>query len=192
MLDAEGKLMVTRRTDPEPITIYMAILATYAASVATVNYVKANYKPLPTKVRARLVKHLAELSDHVRHLRTDLSIIEDIFRNASFPNGQTIRLGNGAHLMPSEFSRYEVASDDVFRRLRAVHKISLKVEREATRLSGLDLAPTTNVLGETYARLEKLLDSQNLTVERAWEELRAIAGGLERAIEELRRQIDAA
>jgi hypothetical protein len=31
-----------RHIDPEPITIYLAIVATYSASVATVNYLKTH------------------------------------------------------------------------------------------------------------------------------------------------------
>ena len=43
---------MTKRVDSEPITIYVAIAATYAASVATANYIKTHYGALPTRVRA--------------------------------------------------------------------------------------------------------------------------------------------
>ncbi len=180
---------MTRRIDPEPITIFMAIMATFSASVAAVNYVKTHHRPLPTKVRAELMSLLAELDDHTKHLRVDLSIIENIFRNASFQREQTIRLGNSGHLTENDFSRYEKVSDNVFRTLRTVHKIALKMERKATRLEGFEMATTTNALGETYTKLDRLLESRNLTLTKAWEELRSIAQGLEQVIDELRNQL---
>ena len=85
-----------RRLDPEPITIYMAIAGTCAATAATVNLIKTHYKPLPSEVRNRLVELLTNLEDHIKRLVADLSIIEDIFRQAKFPKVKTIRLGNGA------------------------------------------------------------------------------------------------
>jgi len=48
------EIMVTdkkRLVDPEPIVMYMAIMATYAASVATHNYVRSHERPLPTNTR---------------------------------------------------------------------------------------------------------------------------------------------
>ena len=181
---------MSRRIDPEPVTIYLAIVATFTASVAAVNYIKTHHKPLPSTVRANVSQSLAELEDHTKHLRADLSIIQDIFSKAKFPNGRTIRLGNGAYLTAAEFSRYMGTSDAVLRRLRDVHKLALKMEREATRLTALQAGPITNILGETYESLDDLMNNRNLTVDNAWEKLRAIADGLEHAIRELRRQLD--
>jgi hypothetical protein len=183
--------MMARRIDPEPISIYMAIMATFAASVAAVNYVKTHHRPLPSKVRSELVSLLAELEDHTKHLRMDLSIIEDIFRDATFQRGPAIALGNGAQLTENEFSRYEDVSDHVFSALRKVHKLSLKIERKATSLDGLEMAQTTNALGETYTKLDQLLQSRELILQRGWKELRSIARGLEQVIDELRSQLGA-
>jgi hypothetical protein len=77
----------------------------------------------------------------------------------------------------------------VFRTLRTIHKISLEIERKATRLEELEMAKTTNVLGETYTKLERLFQSRELILEKAWEELRSIAEGLEQVIYELRNQL---
>jgi hypothetical protein len=167
----------------------MAIAATYAASVATANYIKTHYGALPTRVRAKLVASLTELGDHIKRLRADVRIIADIFRKAKFPKQRTIRLGNGAELTDSEFRRYQRTSDSVIRRLRAVHKLCLKMEREATKLEALDLDSTTNALGEAYTKLERLLESRNLTSEKAWADLDAIAEALEQAIKDLRRRL---
>jgi hypothetical protein len=51
------------------------------------------------------------------------------------------------------------------------------------------MAKTTNVLGETYTKLERLFQSRELILEKAWEELRSIAEGLEQVIYELRNQL---
>lgn len=40
-----------RKIDPEPISIYMALMATLAASVASLNYIKSHRKPLPSRTR---------------------------------------------------------------------------------------------------------------------------------------------
>lgn len=181
---------MTRRIDPEPITIYMAIAATYAASVATVNYLKTHYAALPTQIRAKLVTSLTKLEGHAKGLREDVRVIEGIFKNAKFSAGRKIRLGNGAYLTPKEFSRYERSSDNVIRRLRQVQKLCLKMERDAGKLKTLHTGLITNALGDTYRRLRRLLESRDLTFEKAWKELEAIANGLEKAIEEFRKQLE--
>lgn len=181
--------MVNRRIDPDPITIYMAIVATCAAAVGTVNLMKSHYKPLPTKVRAKLKVSLTTLGDHAKQLRADLSIIEEIFRDARFPIERTIRFGSGAYVTVYEFARYEKVSKGVFRRLGEVHKLSLKMERDAMKLSELKMGQTTNVLGEVYENLDRLMESRNLSPEEAWHSLRTIAEGLEKAIVDLTKQL---
>jgi hypothetical protein len=185
----KGDAMNVRRIDPEPITIYLAIVATFTASVAAANYIKTHYKPLPSAVRAGVSKSLAELEDHVKHLRADLSILKDIFAKAMFPNGRGIRLGNGAYLTADEFSRYMKTSDSVIRRLGDVNKLTLKMEREATKLPNPQDLGITNVLGSAYEELDSLLNSRDLSIDSAWERLRSIADNLETAIDELRKQL---
>jgi hypothetical protein len=185
-----GDFAMARRIDPDPITIYMAIVATYSASVATVNYLKTHYKQLPTKSRAKLVVSLAKLGEHTKGMREDAKTIRGIFQNAKFAAGRKIRLGNGAELTQRDFSRFEKTSDNVLRRLRKVHKLCLKMERETAKLGTLETGQITNVLGETYRRLQRLLESRDLSFEKAWAELDAIAEGLERAIADLRKQLD--
>jgi hypothetical protein len=184
-----GEPVTTKRIDPEPISIFMAAMATYAAAVATVNFVKTHYKPLPTTVRTRLLQALTQLNDHLDRLRADLVIIEDIFRNARFENRGQIRFGNGAQLKPSDFARYEEAADNILGGLRKIHRVSLKMERTATAGGTDALVPTTNSIGATYTRIENLLMSRDLTQEKSWQELHAVADGLEATIKELRRQL---
>jgi hypothetical protein len=186
---SQKKATMTRRIDPEPITIYMAVAATYAAAVATVNFVKTHYPTLPTQVRAGLLRSLARLEMHAKGLRADTEVIRGIFRDAKFARGRTIRFGNNAELTDHAFRQYMKVCDNVLRRLREAHNLSLKMERQATRAKDLQLGPVTNVLGETYAKVERLLDSRNLSFDQAWDELDSIAAGLEDAIRELRGQI---
>ncbi|MBT3015758.1 MAG: hypothetical protein KME63_08450 [Candidatus Thiodiazotropha sp. (ex Clathrolucina costata)] len=181
--------MTIRRIDPEPITIYLAIAATFTATVAAANYVKTHHRPLPTAIRRKLAGSLAELEDHVVRLRADLDILEDIFSKAEFPNGTGIRLGNGAYLTPEDFNRYMKVSSGVIRRLSEVNKLTLKMEKDASRLDYLEEGPVTNMLGQAQERLDELLNSRDLSIESAWEQLRYIADNLDSAIRELRNQI---
>ena len=168
----------------------MALVATYGAAVATVNLAKTHYKPLPTRVRAKLKALLTQLGDHAKHLRADLTSIEEIFRSAHFPKENTIRLGNGAYLMPDEFARYRRVSDNVLRRLRDVHRLSIQIEKVAAKSDTLQIKATTNVLGKVYEDLDQLLESRNLSFEEAWLALRQISDGLEQAIADMNSQLD--
>lgn len=184
---------MTRRIDPEPITIFMTTMAVVSASmtivstsVAIANYIRTHHGSLPTQMRKELVSLLAQLNDHTRHLREDLGIIEDIFRRARFQHGLTIRLGNGAYLEESDYSRFAKVSDRIICTLRIVQKLSLKLERKAAKLDWIEMGPTTNTLGETYQKLERLLGSGELTHQNSWNELRSITQDLERVIDGLR------
>lgn len=181
--------MTIRRIDPEPITIYLAIAATFTATVAAANYVKTHHRPLPTAIRRKLAGSLAELEDHVVRLRADLDILQDIFSKAEFPNGTRIRLGNGAYLTPEDFNRYMKVSGGVIRRLSEVNKLTLKMEKDASRLDYIEEGTVTNMLGQAQERLDKLLSSTDLSIESAWEQLRYIADNLDNAIRDLRIQI---
>jgi hypothetical protein len=108
---------------------------------------------------------------------------------AEFSKGRMIQFGNGARLTDRAFSQYELICDKSLLRLREIHKLSLKMERTATKIGSLDMGQTTNVLGNVYTRVEKLLESKNLSIDRAWRDLEAIADGLDRAIKELRKQL---
>lgn len=184
-----GGEMTIRRIDPEPITIYLAIAATFTATVAAANYVKTHHGPLPTAIRQKLASHLAELDDHIVRLRADLDILQDIFSEAEFPNGTGIRLGNGAYLTPYGFDRYVKVTDSIIRRLSEVNKLSLKMEKQASGLDYFEDGPVTNMLGQAHDNLDKLLNSKDLSIESAWEQLRYIADNLDRAIHEIRNQI---
>ena len=183
--------MDTKRIDPEPIVIFAAVVATYSAAVSTVNYIKTHYKPLPSVARAKVLASVNSLDDHTRRLTADVAIIEEIFKNAKFVgNSKAIRLGNGAYLVHADFVRYEHTSDQILGRLKDVHKLCLKMEREATRAGPIP-ATATNEIGETYTRLQSLMEFRDLTHEKSWKEIREVAAGLQRAIAELRKQLGA-
>jgi len=185
----KGDDMNIRRIDPEPITIYLAIAATFTATVAAANYIKTHFEPLPSSVRRRITESLVQLEGHVRHLRTDLDILQDIFSEAEFPNGRAIKLGNGAYLTAAEFNRYMKVSNGVISRLGEVNKLTLKMEKETTNLRYIEDRPITNMLGDVYERLDSLLNARDLSIDGAWEQLRYIADNLEDSINEIRKQI---
>lgn len=181
---------MTRRIDPDPITIYMAATATVAAAVAITNFVKTHYPPLSTVVRAKLAASLEQLSGHTSEIKEDLAILENIFSNAEFTNGREIRLGNGAYLTPSDFTRYEKVSDSIICRLREVHKICLKIERASIGRTATPIpSATINKLGKIYTQIQRLLETKNVSHDIAWKELRNIADGLEQSIEVLRTEL---
>jgi hypothetical protein len=80
-------------------------------------------------------------------------------------------------------------SESVIRRLGDVNKLTLKMERETTKLQNPQDLGITNVLGSAYEELESLLNSRDLSIDSAWERLHSIADNLETAIDKLRKQL---
>jgi len=178
-----------RRADPEPITIIAAIAAVMGASISAVNYWQTHQGPLPHRTRAKLVVKLDQLAAEARYLRADVDELEAIFRNAQFPEGRTLRLGNGAMLTLDEFHRYERIADQLFARLKKLHKLALKVQGLAFDLPFTDKRQTLNVAGESLARAERLMQSRNFAVDEAWRELRQLATDLEQMVKQLRAEL---
>ena len=180
-----------RRIDPEPITIYMAIVATIAASIAAANYARTHLKPAQSEVRSDILNTLSDLEDQSRYLLADLGVLRDIFENGEFRRERTLRLGNGVYLTPADFKRYENLSDSIYKRLRTLNKIGLALEKRVAKYGGVEAGPSTNMLGEAYYKLEKLLDGRNLSVDSAWRELQSLNELVLRAVSEIRRQLQA-
>jgi hypothetical protein len=178
-----------RRTDPEPITIVAAIAAVTGASISAVNYWRTHHGPLPHTIRRQLLTKLDQLSAEVRYLRVDVGELESIFRNAQFPEGPTLRLGNGAMLTLPEFRRYERVADQVFARLKKLHKLTLKAQGLAFDLPLTDKRQTVNVGGEALARAERLMQGRNYSVSEAWRDLTQLATDLEAMIRQLRAEL---
>ena len=177
---------MTRRADPEPLTIVVAIAAVAGASITAVNYWRTHHKALPHKTRRKLLARLDQLAAETRYLRADVDEVETIFRNAQFPEGRTLRLGNGALLTANEFHRYERVADQIFTRLKRLHKATLKAQGLAFDLPFTDKKQTVNAAGESLARAEALIQSRNFSIDKAWAELRALATDLEAMIRQLR------
>lgn len=183
--------MDRNRVDPEPITIITALLAAASLSVAAANYAKTHLKPAPSRVRAEILGLLAKLEDEGRHLRADVATLRDIFEKAEYSDSRAIRVRNGAYLTPSNFLRYEAVSDDVYRRLRDLNRIGIRLEKQVGRNSELQSGATTNYLGEAYERLERLIDAKRLAEVDAWSELDKLLELVEKAVAEVRRQLAA-
>jgi hypothetical protein len=178
-----------RRVDPEPITIYLAILATVSASIAAANYARTHLKPAPSKVRGEILAALTALEDETRYLLADLGVLKDIFEKAKYPSGRTIQLRNGAYLTGQDFERYERLVDSMYRRLRVLNRIGLDLEKAVAKYGEVESGPSTNLLGEAYRRLEELLYSRNLSVERAWNQLEELTVLILRAVSSIREQL---
>ncbi len=174
---------------PEPIVIYMAIMATYAASVATLNYVRSHERPLPSHTRRAVLEEINYVYDLVRQLRLDVDTTRQIFSNGDFIRERTVRLGNGVLLTYEEFARYERVSANIFRTLAALHKACLKLERQALRHDGLDMTEPTNELGDAYELFDHLQVTRNLSVEEAWNGLDRFAQLIESACRRVRNQL---
>ena len=183
--------MDNRRIDPEPVSIIAAILAAASLSVAAANYAKTHLKPAPSRIRSEIIGLLAKLEDEGRHLRADLATLKDIFSKAEYANSHAIRVRNGAYLTPADFLRYEAVSDDVYRRLRELNKIGLKLEKQVSRSAGLEARATTNYLGAAYEKLEGLLDAKRLAEVDAWSELDQLLELVQKAVAEIRQQLEA-
>ena len=183
--------MDRERIDPEPISIIAAIIAAASLSVSAANYARTHLKPAPSRTRAEIIGLLAKLEDEGRHLRADLTTLRDIFAKAEYSNGRAIRVRNGAYLTPTDFLRYESVSDDVYRRLRELNKIGLKLEKQIGRSSALESRATTNYLGEAYEKLERLIDAKRLAEVDAWGELDKLLELVQKAIADVRQQLEA-
>lgn len=178
-----------RKVDPEPITIFMAIMATYAASVASLNYVKSHHKPLPSRTRYRVLSDVNKISALIHEIRLDLSTVREIFASAEFVQERTIKLGNGALLSYEDFSLYQRVSANVFQNLARTHKLCLDLEKHALRHDGLDMSRPTNELGAAYELFEYLWQNKNLAVEEAWEHLEQFAELIQASCNGVRRQL---
>jgi conjugal transfer/entry exclusion protein len=141
---------------------------------------------MPHAIRRQLLTKLDQLSTEVRYLRADVGELESVFRDAQFPQGPTLRLGNGAMLTLSEFHRYERIADQVFSHLKKLHKLTLKAQGLAFDLPITDKRQAVNVAGEALARAERLMQGRDYTVNEAWRELVQLANEVEAMIRQLR------
>lgn len=183
--------MSERRIDPEPITIFLAVLSTVSATVASANYVRTHLKPEPSRVRGEIAELISRLEDEIRYLKIDVQILRNIFDQAEFPDGARMRFRNGAWLSLADFKRYEGVSENIYRRMKLVGNLGGKLEKQTSRYAGLETRVSTNYLGEAYSELDRLLDSRDLYVSEAWERVERLAALTERALSEVRRQIAA-
>lgn len=179
----------TRYVDPEPLSIYLAIVATMSGTIALVNLIESHWpQPLPTQARAQLLGGLAPLDDQCRHLRADAQILRDLFTNAQYPDGRFIPLRSGARLSPADFERYERVSDDVYRRLRELNRLCNRLEKRALRGGDLPIELDVNRLGELHARLDALVNARTLSTPEGWQQVEDLIQTVQQVIAALRRQ----
>lgn len=178
-----------QRVDPEPITIFLAAMAVYSASVASLNYAKTHHRPLPTATRNRVLADVNKIDSLVYEVRRDLSTIRDIFGKSGDNQKATVRLGNGLLLSYEDFSLYQRVSANIFRTLGKVHGLCLKLERDAARHDGTNMHTPTNELGAAYEIFESLRTTRDLTVRDAWDGLDKLANHIQTACNGIRGQL---
>jgi hypothetical protein len=100
LVDCGGETVDNRRIDPEPLSIFLAIVATVNGSIAVVNYVKTHRKPPRSRVRKKILDALAKLEDQTKYLRADPAVVRDIFGKAQTSGTRSIRLRPGVLLSP--------------------------------------------------------------------------------------------
>ena len=180
---------MTCRRDPEPITILIAIAGVTGASFSALNYWRSHHRPLPHKVRRKLVRQLDVLSRDIRYLRADVEALEQLFQVAKFPHDRTLRLGNGAMLTFEQYRHYEKITDAVLSRLKKIHRTSLRVQGFAFEMPYVDKGHQANTTGEALERIEALIQSRDYSVDGAWRDLRAIVEDLESMINQLNTEL---
>ena len=92
-----------RRVDPEPITIFLAVMAGISGTIAAANYVRTHLKPAQSRVRANILELLAQVEDQTRELRAHVGMLREIFAGATFSQGGSIRVGTSAYLTPANY-----------------------------------------------------------------------------------------
>lgn len=176
--------------DPEPITIYLAILATLSGVITVAKTVEDHLpKNLPTKTRAQLLEKLILVDNECRQLQIDVVALRDLFGKAQFPNGRFIKLMSGARLSGADFARYERTSDNVYARLRHLNQICNDVEKLLSRLDTDIGAASTNELGDAHDRLDALLKKHDLSVDEAWQRVEDLVGRVEGIVRNLRSRL---
>lgn len=175
-----------RKVDPEPITIIAAVAGIVSASIATANFLKTHFKELPSVTRRKLIAELDQVAEDLGHLEVDVSLIEEIFLKAEYPNGRGVRFGNGALVSSSDFARYQRLSDSVLLRLRSLNKHTLRIEGLVRTLSGLIKATPTNQIGDALGSLQSIFQAQDMSVERAWKMIRFVIKQLREMIASIR------
>ena len=168
-----------RRIDPEPFTVIAAVAGVTSAIFQAVTLFRRAFEEAPHKTRQRAIGIANEIEDLVKYLRTDLGIIEDIYRGVPIVGDWKLRIGSGALLSDRDFERYRQTSDQVFGRLRALYKLALKLEKLAARISEDHRRDVSRDLARAREKLEGLFNFGDLGVEDAWETLRSLLTDVE-------------
>jgi hypothetical protein len=178
-----------KRIDPEPITIIAATAAVIGSSITAFKFIEEKLKDTPVEARRKLRAVTGKLGAELKRLKSDIEIIEHIFRTSIIPNERVVRLGNGALLHPEDFDRYIKFSDQAFQRFRKINKLTLQATKIVAQLPFIDQKLPTRFADEGLNALDNVLRNRNLTVEKAWDEIRYGIGSVEQLIRNLEEQI---
>jgi hypothetical protein len=185
----EGAEMAERRIDPDPFTIISAVTGIIGAAAGVGAYWRHRPPPPASQIRRKIIRSINDLDSHMSHLETDLNELESVFGRAQFTRGRFVRLGNGATLSLADFHLYERVSDDIFDRLRKIHRVILKLEKQSGLDEYVDENASAKHIDEFNQRLERLVVARDLSVEQSWKILREAIEHVKQLCEVIRRNL---
>ena len=186
---SEDTELTVRRIDPEPFTIIAAVTGVVGAATGTIALWRDIKRPLPSRVRSKILRQIDSLDDELLHLDADLSVVEQLFARSEFPNGRYVRLGNGARMTPADFATYERLASYIFRRLDRVYCKVLALEKLTVTVPYMEEEKYTHHIGESGGRLQELLASRDLSIEKSWHILRDAILHIRELCREIREQL---
>ena len=103
-----------RRVDPEPFTVIAAVSGVVSALLSAVSLGRDFFQEAPHMTRRKAIEIAEYIDDLVRYLKTDLQIIEEIFRElqplevrgsgSDLARSSAIEISNGTSAHLTRFS----------------------------------------------------------------------------------------
>lgn len=175
--------------DPEPFSVLVGAVGIVGGIASTLAAYKMFAPESPTKIRDQGLTLLAQASDELEYLGADLSIIRSLLKEAEITQDRRFRPEAAAFLSLSQFMRYEKATDSLFRRLRALLKITNRLDALLPRLPEVRLGHAAAYIGDARGRLHRLLRDSDRSVEGAVDDIIAVVEQVGGLIRDLQRDL---
>src|SRR5438309_569604 len=115
--------------DPEPFSVLVGVAGIVGGVASVVATFKAFAKDSPVASRRAALDLVDQASDELRYLTADLDTVQEVLDDAEISGDRRFRPETEAFLSSSQFSRYEQATDRMYGRLRALLKLTNKLDR---------------------------------------------------------------
>ncbi len=172
------------------IEIIIAVVGLVGGAITIVDRVDRHFYQLPSRVRARILRHTRALENELRLIRQELSRIEEVFARTHDPDSVLVRLGNG-YLMPrSDFEEYASINQRLMRRLRSLSRNTFRLERGLAGVADMDPMQVGKEASGARDALLPILTTQDLTLPDARARLQGAIGDLSSLCERLRGRVD--